>query len=355
MAGPPLPASATAAAAVGAAAAAAPHRRVRLRTTAHMRMLALIVLLMAIAAINYQSNAAWALVMGLISVLGISILHTRRNLLLLRVVSCRCPPVFAQEEAEAVVTLSATGMAAADITVTILQPNVGSSAAPSAAADRAPDGAPTTAPKRVPTTGTSTGISSTSGSVAQVSCEQPQEVRCRMPGRRRGVNRRGRVRLSTTYPLGLFVASWEQDVELVRVVYPAALGSMPLNAEAVSQSAAGASSSATAVQSGTDDFSGHRRFSEGDPLTLIDWKAHARGGPLLIKRFTGAASSVVWCEWQATHGAREERLSQLAAWLVEAEHRGLRFGLRLPGREVAPDLGAAHLHACLLLLAEEPG
>jgi len=327
-----------------------PRRRVRLRTTPHMRMLALIILLMAIAAINYQSNAAWALVMGLISVLGVSILHTRRNVLLVRVVSCRCPPVFAQEEAEAVVTLSASGMPAADIMVTILRPGgPATGAAPAAGtAEAASHDSSAASP------GITRSLGGASGTTAHVATDQPQEVLCRLPGRNRGVTHRGRVRLSTTYPFGLFSAAWEQDVELLSVVYPAAIGAMPLSPESVSQSTAGASTTATTAQAGTDDFSGHRRFSDGDPRTLIDWKAHARGGPLLLKRFTGAATSVVWCDWQATRGPREERLSQLCAWLVEAEHRGLRFGLRLPGREVAPDQGAAHLHDCLQLLAEEP-
>jgi len=326
VAGPPLAAPGAAGlpslpALPGRADAPALRSRVRLRSTRHIRMLGVIMILMAIAAINYQSNAAWALVMGLIAVLGVSILHTRRNLLLVQVLACRCAPVFAQEPAEMVVELTATGMPAADITVTLLAPG---------------------------------GATGATGHAAQVASEHPEEVACRIPGRARGVTRSVRVRLGTTYPLGLFTASWEMDLPLLSVVYPAVRGSQVINAEAVSQLNAGTSSSATTDQAGTDDFSGHRRFSEGDPRTLIDWKAHARGGPLLIKRFTGAATSVVWCEWEATHGPREERLSQLAAWLVAAEDQGLRYGLRLPGREVAPDQGAAHRHACLLLLAEEP-
>jgi len=291
----------------------------RLRATPHMRMLGLIILLMAIAAINYQSNAAWALVMALVAVLGVSVLHTRRNLALVRVVSCRCPPVFAQEEAQALVMLTAAGLAAADITVAIPQ------------------------------------LGPATGSCAEVPAEGVEAVTCRVPGRGRGVTRVSRVRITTTYPFGLLSASWEQSVEADCVVYPAALGPQLLAAQVVSQLAVGMQSTTLTPQAGTDDFSGHRRFSAGDPRTLIDWKAHARGGQLLIKRFTGAATNVVWCEWQAAQGGREARLSQLAAWLVAAQRGGWRFGLRLPGREVPPDQGLFHLHACLLLLAEEPG
>ncbi len=51
------------------------------------------------------------------------------------------------------------------------------------------------------------------------------------------------------------------------------------------------------------------------------------------------------------HLDTEARLSQLAAWVVEAERSGLPYGLRLPGMEIPPACGAAHRHACLKALA----
>jgi uncharacterized protein (DUF58 family) len=37
--------------------------------------------------------------------------------------------------------------------------------------------------------------------------------------------------------------------------------------------------------------------------------------------------------------------------VLAAERGGLRYGLRLPGAEIAPDQGAAHRAACLQALA----
>ena len=47
----------------------------------------------------------------------------------------------------------------------------------------------------------------------------------------------------------------------------------------------------------------------------------------------------------------EARLEQLARWVVDAEERGDRYGLELPGVHIAPDRGAEHRHRCLAALA----
>jgi uncharacterized protein (DUF58 family) len=47
----------------------------------------------------------------------------------------------------------------------------------------------------------------------------------------------------------------------------------------------------------------------------------------------------------------EARLSRLTAWVLMADRLGLDYGLRVPGREIAPDQGAAHRARCLEALA----
>jgi uncharacterized protein (DUF58 family) len=48
---------------------------------------------------------------------------------------------------------------------------------------------------------------------------------------------------------------------------------------------------------------------------------------------------------------REARLSRLARWVILASRNGLRFGLRLPGSEVALGEGEAQRERCLRELA----
>jgi uncharacterized protein (DUF58 family) len=47
----------------------------------------------------------------------------------------------------------------------------------------------------------------------------------------------------------------------------------------------------------------------------------------------------------------EARLSRLTAWVLMADRLGMDYGLRVPGREIAPDQGAAHRARCLEVLA----
>ena len=51
---------------------------------------------------------------------------------------------------------------------------------------------------------------------------------------------------------------------------------------------------------------------------------------------------------------RLPRLSRLTAWVLEAEARGQRWSLRLPGLELPVDGGASHRDRCLEALALAP-
>src|SRR5262249_48161727 len=81
--------------------------------------------------------------------------------------------------------------------------------------------------------------------------------------------------------------------------------------------------------------------------------ASARSEILLTKIFSGRASSEMWFEWArlpADMGV-EARLSRLARWVMLAEERGLRYGLKLPAASVPLGEGFAHRERCLRELA----
>jgi uncharacterized protein (DUF58 family) len=50
-------------------------------------------------------------------------------------------------------------------------------------------------------------------------------------------------------------------------------------------------------------------------------------------------------------GAREQALSRLCAWVQIADHRNVRYGLRLSNKEIPLGSGEAHKKACLQALA----
>ena len=74
---------------------------------------------------------------------------------------------------------------------------------------------------------------------------------------------------------------------------------------------------------------------------------------MLTKQFRGEAAAELWLAWERLPPALglEQRLSRLAGWVLAAERGGARYGLRLPGVEIAPARGDSHAAACLQALA----
>ena len=71
--------------------------------------------------------------------------------------------------------------------------------------------------------------------------------------------------------------------------------------------------------------------------------------------FEQPLGAAVVLDWRALSGLRhEDRIRRLARWVDEAERRGRRYRLRLPGESLGPAQGPAHRHACLRALALLP-
>jgi uncharacterized protein (DUF58 family) len=72
----------------------------------------------------------------------------------------------------------------------------------------------------------------------------------------------------------------------------------------------------------------------------------------MTKQFTAEAEGVVYLDFSALHSAGvEERLSQLALWVIEAERAQRPYCLRLPGAEIQPAVGQSHFHQCMRALS----
>jgi uncharacterized protein (DUF58 family) len=159
----------------------------------------------------------------------------------------------------------------------------------------------------------------------------------------------GRITLSTRYPLGLFHAWSYPHPRLACLVYPKPIET-PLPPPAfVSHTGQ------RHGDNGQEDFTGLRLRQPNDSPRHIAWKAVARDidhRPLLIKQFTGGAAEELWFDLSSVPAAdTESQLSILAGWIVAAERMQIRYGLRLPGRELQPNRGNAHRAACLEILA----
>jgi len=166
------------------------------------------------------------------------------------------------------------------------------------------------------------------------------------PAARRGLYRFESLLVKSSYPFGLFWASFRVPVATTYFIYPQAKGNSAWPALRPS----GGHGSLVSPGPG-DDFSGVRAYVLGESLRHVDWKAFARGRPLSVKQFIGGAGHELWLDASEMRLPLEARLSQLALWIVNAEKAEIPYALKL-GRTTLPlGLGATQSRRALEALA----
>jgi uncharacterized protein (DUF58 family) len=165
---------------------------------------------------------------------------------------------------------------------------------------------------------------------------------------RRGRHRIGRLELASTAPSGLFRCWTWLYLPLEVLVYPHPLGSRPLPPPANGRDATLLPQAA----SGEDEWASLRAYQHGDSPRSIAWKTVARGGPFMVGQYAGAAGRDYRLSFAGLESLDlEARLSQLCVWVEDCAHLGASCALSLPGTEVALGRGAAHRQALLRALA----
>ena len=272
--------------------------------------LAALLLVLLVAGLNYNNNLALLLTFLLAGVQGVALVLCHRQLLGLRLQQVTLAPAHVGQSLSISLRLHpGPGVDAADLHGFIRQ------------------------------AGARTGTAAASGHPdALLTLSAPALIRGRwqLPA----------LGLETRAPFGLFRAWVWLHLDEATVVYPAAVGALPL------AGSAGEDDGAAADRSGQDEWQQLRPWREGDPLRQVAWKAYARGGPLQVAEYSAQTGSPLLLDLaQVPLPDLEQRLSQLCRWALTAEQQGRRFGLRLPEITLPPDQGAAHLHRCLNALA----
>jgi uncharacterized protein (DUF58 family) len=175
-----------------------------------------------------------------------------------------------------------------------------------------------------------------------------QSVRLKYQARQRGRQRLDRLELSSTAPLGLFRAWTWLHLPLEVIVYPA-----PAGARAVPMHRSAARDGARRSRvGGEEEWAGLRPLQESDSPRNVAWKVYARGGPLLVAQYDAPAGAQRLLDFGLLQSLPlEQRLSQLAQWVLECERRGESYRLQLPQAALPGGLGSAQQRACLEALA----
>jgi uncharacterized protein (DUF58 family) len=182
--------------------------------------------------------------------------------------------------------------------------------------------------------------------MGSVAAKEDESIVVAVPVAERGVRKVNQFELRTYYPFGWFYSWTYVQGSLTIYAAPAPEGTRMLPS-------AGAQGTASHSETrGDEDFSGLRAYEPGVPLKHMAWKVLARGGEAAVRSYSSLAAQPEWLDWSSLEGLGvEARLSQLCLWVLESDAAQRTYGLRIPGREIAPSGGAAHRFVCLRALA----
>ena len=285
----------------------------RLRPTAAFGGLVFVLFAMWYAASSQNNAAAYLLFFILGSLFVVSIPHALLNVASLKATTESVKPTFAGQEASLPV----------EITNQSGKPRYGIRV-------------------RLPDSG------SDEQAVNEIAAGRAARVLIRFPARARGEYEVKRLCLVSAFPLGVLRATKRIHCRQRFLVYPKPEGDPSLPRDR----ARSAHNRPRPELGEGDDFAGVRAYEPGQSQRQIDWKAVARGHPLMTKQYTTEATGALYLDFATAPGSDvEARLAQLALWIIEAERARRSYGLRLRGIEIAPSLGQAHFHGCLRALA----
>ncbi len=175
------------------------------------------------------------------------------------------------------------------------------------------------------------------------------QARLRFTPTQRGRQALPTLLVETHFPLGLFRAwtVWRPAAELL--VYPAPERPAP----ALPAGAPSAGAELPASQGSGGEFDGVRAYRRGDSLRQVVWKKMARSGEMVSRETRSSASRSLVLDWQQAQAAgnAEARLSRLTAWVLGAEREGLAYALHLPGQQLPLAGGQDQRLAALAQLA----
>jgi transglutaminase-like putative cysteine protease/uncharacterized protein (DUF58 family) len=267
------------------------------------------------AAVSQGNGAAYALFFFIVALALVSWIHAKRNLRGIKVRAGRIEPVFAGGELHVPLTIEAArGNFAAGVEVR-------------------------------------TVLGGEKARCGYIPAGQSADVSINCFALERGAFDSLEIELRSLYPLGIFAARARISISAPHVIHPAPAGSQQLP-----EGEPGWLYDKRRGRGDGDEFAGLREYRSGESPRRIHWRSAERSDKLLVIDWEGASGGLRWLDWKllAVSGT-EARLAQLTRWVLDAERSGLPYGLRLPGAEIHPGMGAIHRARCLHAIAAVPG
>jgi uncharacterized protein (DUF58 family) len=362
---------------------------------------ALMLLTLLVGAINYQLNLGYLLCFVLAGVALVSMHSCHATLRGLRLQLGAPESVHAGQNADLAVSLVAQrgsrgarygiGIRLDVASTTQTAPPLRAKTSMSMAGDAAATSQPTALPDVSAWTWLDIAATASTGLFGSSTAEPPATVvHLALPCPQRGWHELPRLELETRFPFGLFRA-WTVWRPAARVlVWPAPEAPTPAWPLRARDSAKVHQIDRSSAQFSTNppDADSARPYRAGDSPREVLWKKSASSiasgaDPALVSRTGSAAAPQAsldfdWQDASPTGGSGstgdrfnavpsaaaaeaisearasrdgEARLSRLAAWVLAADRADLAWTLRLPGRLLARNSGAAHRRACLDALA----
>lgn len=183
--------------------------------------------------------------------------------------------------------------------------------------------------------------------IFSVAIDKPAEIKITESSEHRGYQKASRFKLFSDFPLGLFHAWTQVQLNNTAIVYPKPIPHNVMTTDFFD------GKNQQSRHLGDDEFSGIRDFRKGDNLKSLAWKTIAKTNKLYTKEFhTETGDNLVFDFNKLNHiNDLEEKLSILCSLIINASSKNINFGLVLPDKTIKPNNSNSHKHQCLTLLA----
>lgn len=284
-------------------------KRIYIFPTRYGFLFLLILTSMLVGSVNYNNNLGFLLTFLLGSIMLVSLFYTYKNLALVKIISVRQKPVFAEERAKFEILVRAPHHTRSSVIFK---------------------------------------FNNQEEVVKDIFLETENIIAVPSKTYKRGQLKPGPLKIVSHFPLSLFFAwSW-LDADFSCTVYPKPI-SGPFNFQ---EGTLAEGNKENTGATGVDDFQGLKTYQPGDPLLRVSWKTFSRGQGLFTKVFQSQSGSSVLLDWKAFKDTNIERkLSTLCYCVLTADRKNMAFAMKLPGKLIQQGKGDPHKHKCLKELA----